>query len=73
MKQMVEHLPDAGSYAPITILVYEGHDGVHITYDTMASFLAPYENPAALAVARDLDAKVTKLILEAAGGPPSSN
>jgi uncharacterized protein (DUF302 family) len=66
MKQMVQHLPDAGSYAPITILVYESHDGVHITYDTMASFLASYENPAALTVAQDLDAKVTKLIVEAA-------
>src|SRR5579862_3051933 len=63
MKQMVEHLPEAGSYAPITILVYESEDGVHITYDTMASFLAPYENSAALAAARDLDAKVTKLIV----------
>jgi hypothetical protein len=66
MKQMVEHLPDAGSYAPITILVYESHDGVHISYDTMASLLAPYENHAALEVAKQLDAKVTKLIVEAA-------
>jgi len=67
MKQMVEHVPHAGSYAPVTILVYESDDGVHITYDKMASFLAPYESPAALAVAQDLDAKVTKLIVEAAG------
>ncbi|MBV8115327.1 MAG: hypothetical protein JO300_11325 [Silvibacterium sp.] len=64
---MVEHLPHAGSYAPVTILVYESNDGVHITYDKMESLLAPYQNAAALAVAQDLDAKVTKLIVEAAG------
>jgi uncharacterized protein (DUF302 family) len=67
MKQMTEHVPDAGSYAPVTILVYESHDGVHLSYDTMASFLASYENRAALDVARDLDAKVMKLLTEAAG------
>jgi len=67
MKQMVEHVPAAGSYAPITILVYERHDGVHVSYDMMTSFLAPYEHHAALEVAKQLDAKVTKLMVEAAG------
>ena len=67
MKQMVEHVPDAGSYAPITILLYERHDGVHVSYDMMESFLAPYQNHAALEVAKQLDVKVTKLIVEAAG------
>jgi uncharacterized protein (DUF302 family) len=67
MKQMVEHVPEAGSYAPITILVYESYDGIHVSYDTMASLLAPYENHTALDVAKQLDAKVTKLIVEAAG------
>jgi uncharacterized protein (DUF302 family) len=66
MKQMTEHVPDAGSYAPITILVYESHDGVHISYDRMASFLASYENPEALEVAKALDNKVIKLLTEAA-------
>jgi hypothetical protein len=33
----------------------------------MASFLAPYGNLAALAVARELDAKVEALIAAAAG------
>jgi uncharacterized protein (DUF302 family) len=63
---MVEHAPDAGSYAPVTILVYEREDGVHVSYDTMASYLAPYENEKALRVARDLDAKVLRLLTEAA-------
>ena len=55
MKEMVKHVPDAGSYAPVTILVDERNDGVHLSYDRMSSFLAPYGNSEALAVARDLD------------------
>jgi uncharacterized protein (DUF302 family) len=67
MKEMVKHVPDAGSYAPVTILVDERADGVNITYDRMASFLAPYGNPEALKVARDLDSKVEALLAKAAG------
>ena len=66
MKKMAEHVPDAGSYAPVTILVDERADGVHISYDRMASYLAPYENAAVLAVAKDLDAKVEDLLRKAA-------
>src|SRR6476619_3912697 len=58
MREMAKHVPDAGSYAPVTILVDERADGVHISYDRMASFLAPYQNAAALDVARELDAKI---------------
>jgi uncharacterized protein (DUF302 family) len=67
MKQMVKLTPDAGSYAPVTILIDERSDGVCLSYDTMASFLAPYGNPEALKVARDLDDKVEALLREAAG------
>jgi len=67
MKRMVEHVPDAGSYAPITILIDERADGVHLSYDRMASFLASYENEEALRVARELDAKVEGLLVKAAG------
>jgi len=66
MKQMVEHVPDAGSYAPVTILVDERRDGVHISYDRMASLLASYGNPEALQVAQDLDSKVEALLTAAA-------
>jgi len=66
MKEMVKHVPDAGSYAPVTVLVDERPDGVHLSYDKMASFLAPYGNEAALKVARDLDAKVEGLLAQAA-------
>jgi uncharacterized protein (DUF302 family) len=67
MKEMAKHVPDAGSYAPVTVLVDERADGVHLSYDRMASLLAPYENDAALNVARDLDAKVEDLLRQAAG------
>jgi uncharacterized protein (DUF302 family) len=66
MKEMVKHVPDAGSYAPVTILVDERPDGVHLSYDKMASYLSPYGSSEALAVARDLDAKVTTLLHECA-------
>ena len=66
MKEMAKRVPDAGSYAPVTILVDERTDGVHISYDRMASLLAPYENPDALSVARDLDAKVEDILSRAA-------
>jgi len=57
MKKMLKHVPDAGYYAQITILLDERPDGVHLSYDKMTSLLAPYRNPDALAVARDLDSK----------------
>jgi uncharacterized protein (DUF302 family) len=62
MRRMAEHVPDAGSYAPVTILVDERSDGVHVSYDRMASFLAPYGNAEALKIARDLDSKVEALL-----------
>jgi uncharacterized protein (DUF302 family) len=66
MKEMAKHVPDAGSYAPVTVLVDERGDGVHLTYDRMVSLLAPYGNSDALKVAQDLDLKVEKLMNEAA-------
>ena len=67
MKEMVKHVPDAGSYAPVTVLIDERPDGVHLSYDKMESCLAPYGNSDALAVARNLDAKVITLLRECAG------
>jgi len=66
MKEMVKHVPDAGSYAPVTVLVDERADGVHLSYDRMASFLAPYGNRDALEVARNLDRKIEDLLRQAA-------
>jgi hypothetical protein len=66
MKEMARTVPDAASYAPVTILVDERADGVHLSYDSMASLIAPYGSQAALAVARDLDAKIGSLLETAA-------
>jgi uncharacterized protein (DUF302 family) len=65
MKEMVKHVHDAGSYAPVTILVDERRDGVHLSYDKMESLLAPYGSPDALSVARELDTKIVSLLREA--------
>ncbi|HME71960.1 MAG TPA: DUF302 domain-containing protein [Myxococcota bacterium] len=66
MKEMAKTVPDAASYAPVTILVDERADGVHLSYDSMASLLAPYGSQSALTVAMDLDAKVESLLKTAA-------
>jgi aliphatic nitrilase len=66
MTEMAKTVPDAASYAPITILIDERADGVHLSYDSMASLIAPYGSQAALAVARDLDAKIEGLLETAA-------
>jgi hypothetical protein len=66
MKEMAKAVPDAAAYAPVTLLVDERADGVHLSYDSMASLLAPYGSDAALVVARDLDAKVETLLETAA-------
>ena len=66
MKEMAKRVPDAGSYAPVTVLVDERADGVHISYDRMASLVAPYGDRDALNIARDLDAKVEDVLRQAA-------
>ncbi len=66
MKEMAKTVPDAASYAPVTIHVDERADGVHLSYDSMASLLAPYGSQSALTVAIDLDAKVESLLKTAA-------
>jgi uncharacterized protein (DUF302 family) len=62
MKEMAKSVPDAAAYAPVTILVDERADGVHLSYDLMASLLAPYGSEPALAIAGDLDAKIVDLL-----------
>jgi pimeloyl-ACP methyl ester carboxylesterase len=62
MQSLARLVPDAGSYAPVTILIDERPDGVHLSYDEMVGFLSPYENADALRIALDLDAKVKSLL-----------
>ena len=65
MQSMTRLVPDAGSYAPVTVLIDQRPDGVHLSYDEMASALVPYGNAEALKIARDLDAKVKRLLKSA--------
>jgi hypothetical protein len=41
MQSMTRLVPDAGSYAPVTVLIDQRPDGVHMSYDEMASFFDP--------------------------------
>ena len=66
MKEMARAVPDAASYAPVTILVDERPDGVHLSYDSTASLIAPYASGPALLVAADLDAKIETPLAAAA-------
>ncbi len=67
MRKMARHVPDAGSYAPATVLFDERTEGVYIYYDRMASLLASYRNGAVLEVARDLDSRIEGMLIQAAG------
>jgi hypothetical protein len=70
MGQMTRHVADAGSYAPVTILIEETPDGgTRVAYDSVVSVLAPYDNAAASTVAKQLDAEVLGLLREATGVP----
>ena len=62
MKQMAVHVHDVASYAPVNILIDERPDGVHLSYDRMASLLSPCGSEEALAFARDLDSKIENLL-----------
>ena len=50
----------------VTILIDERADGVHLSYDKMASLLAPYGSAEGMKVAQDLDSKVEALLTAAA-------
>jgi uncharacterized protein DUF302 len=68
MGEMTRHLPDAGSYAPVTILIQElPEGGTRIAYDTVASAIAPYHDAAATQVAERLDSEVLGLLRQVTG------
>jgi hypothetical protein len=67
MGQMARTLPDAGSYAPVTILIQElPGGGTRIAYDSVVSALVSYGDQAALKVAEHLDNEVLTLLRGAA-------
>jgi uncharacterized protein (DUF302 family) len=66
MEAMTRHAPDAGSYAPVSILVQERPEGgCRVAYDSVVSAIEPYGKPAASQVAEELDNKVLSLLREA--------
>jgi len=73
MGQMTRHLPAAGSYAPVTILIQElAGGGTQVAYDTVASAIAPYGDAAASQVAQRLDTEVLSLLHHATGIPATA-
>jgi hypothetical protein len=73
MGQMTRHLPAAGSYAPVTILIQELPGGrTQVAYDTVASAIAPYADAAASQVAQRLDTDVLALLRHATGTPATA-
>jgi hypothetical protein len=68
MGKMTRHVADAGSYAPVTILIEEMPGGrTRIAYDSVVSAIASYRDAAASQVAGDLDREVLGLLRQAAG------
>jgi hypothetical protein len=73
MGQMTRHTADAGSYAPVTILIQElAGGGTRVAYDTVTSAIAPYQNAPASQVAQRLDTEVLRLLRHATGTPPTA-
>jgi hypothetical protein len=71
MGEMARHVPDAGSYAPVTILIQELPDGgTRLAYDSVVSELAIYDNPAATQVAENLDTEVLDLLRQVSSLSP---
>ena len=67
MSKMAATVADVGSYAPVTILIAERAEGTTLSYDRVASAIAPYGSEEASAVAASLDAAVVTLLNDAAG------
>ena len=71
MGEMTRHVPDAGSYAPVTILVQElPGGGTRLAYDSVASAIAIYDDTAATQVAENLDTEVLALLRKVSGLSP---
>jgi hypothetical protein len=74
MGQMTRHVADAGSYAPVTILIQDLPDGgTRVAYDSVSSEIAPYHDAAASEVAERLDTEVLTLLREVTGSAASGS
>jgi len=73
MGEMTRHVADAGSYAPVTVLIQEmPRGGTRVAYDSVASAVAPYHDAAASEVAERLDTEVLGLLRQVTGVPASA-
>ena len=73
MGEMTRHVPDVGSYAPVTLLIQElPGGGTRVAYDSVVSEIAVYDDPAATQVAENLDAEVLTLLRRVSGLPPQA-
>jgi hypothetical protein len=66
-KEIVKLVPEAGSYTPVTVLVDQRPDGVHLSYIRLASLLSDCRIPGALTAARDLDSRIESLLRDCMG------
>ena len=74
MGEMTRHVPDAGSYAPVTLLIQQLPDGgTRVAYDSVASDIASYHDPGASEVAERLDTEVPGLLRQVTGVPGSTS
>jgi len=74
MQRISQYIPDVVYYAPRTVVITDRLDGVHLIYNTMASYLASSESSEGLKLARELDEIFIFLLGKAANGeqaPPS--
>ncbi len=68
MGEMTRHVADAGSYAPVTILIEETREGgTRVAYDSVASAIAPYHDVTTSEVAQRLDTEVLGLLRQVTG------
>jgi uncharacterized protein (DUF302 family) len=73
MGKMTRHVAAAGSYAPITLLVEElANGGTRVSYDSVASAIAMYQDAAASEVAAGLDGEVLSLLRRVTGVPAAA-
>ncbi len=66
--QMTRHLPEAGLYAPLRLVVYEDEQGsTFLAYDSFVSLLAQYQREEITQVARVVEQKLETLVNEVLG------
>jgi uncharacterized protein (DUF302 family) len=69
--QMIEHVPEVASYAPLRLAVFEGEQGAtFVAYDSFSSLLSQYHRAEIAAVAQLVEQKLEVLVAEATGVEP---